>query len=77
MSEVQEATQLDYDEITRAICNYPKEFKQKIASNEYPVVTENNTLCINFPIFELENLFNQINQLKSALKKSKSKRKRK
>ncbi len=45
--------------------------REKIASGEYPVKTKANHLCINIPIFELEKLYDKIQQLERALKKRK------
>ena len=64
-----EAKEEDYQEIGESVRILPKKMQLKIASGDYPLTNSKGHLCVNIPLFELENLYGRIHQLQRAVKK--------
>jgi hypothetical protein len=63
----------NYREHAQSILKFPKHMVEKIEKQEYKITERANQICINVPIFELERLYDRINQLERAVKKRRKK----
>jgi hypothetical protein len=63
------ATRQDYEDITRTVRKLPKKVQVRILEGEYAISKAGDRLCVNIPIFDLEKLYEQLDQLRRAVKR--------